>query len=163
MQNQETTFCPNCGGQNTLNNNFCVYCGGPLSNVNQQVNTNQSQNQTLIQPAQQNTQPNQQYTQPNQQYTQPQNSQQNNVEVPKKEVKLGFLGWAGIIIAAIISTRNLFLLLGFVALIVVYNTAPSAKKILIIIFKVIGGVYVSLFAVALILFGACFGIIAAGM
>ena len=156
MQNQETTFCPNCGGQNTLNNNFCVYCGGPLSNVNQQVNTNQSQNQTLIQPAQQNTQP-------NQQYTQPQNSQQNNVEVPKKEVKLGFLGWAGIIIAAIISTRNLFLLLGFVALIVVYNTAPSAKKILIIIFKVIGGVYVSLFAVALILFGACFGIIAAGM
>ena len=163
MQNQETTFCPNCGGQNTLNNNFCVYCGGPLSNVNQQVNTNQSQNQTLIQPAQQNTQPNQQYTQPNQQYTQPQNSQQNNVEVPKKEVKLGFLGWAGIIIAAIISTRSLFLLLGFVALIVVYNTAPSAKKVLIIIFKVIGGVYISLFAVALILFGACFGIIAAGM
>ena len=156
MQNQETTFCPNCGGQNTLNNNFCVYCGGPLSNVNQQVNTNQSQNQTLIQPAQQNTQP-------NQQYTQPQNSQQNNVEVPKKEVKLGFLGWAGIITAAIISTRSLFLLLGFVALIVVYNTAPSAKKVLIIIFKVIGGVYVSLFAVALILFGACFGIIAAGM
>lgn len=156
MQNQETTFCPNCGGQNTLNNNFCVYCGGPLSNVNQQVNTNQSQNQTLIQPAQQNTQP-------NQQYTQPQNPQQNNVEVPKKDVKLGFLGWAGIIIAAIISTRSLFLLLGFIALIVVYNTAPSAKKVLIIIFKVIGGVYISLFAVALILFGACFGIIATGM
>ena len=156
MQNQETTFCPNCGGQNTLNNNFCVYCGGPLSNVNQQVNTNQSQNQTLIQPVQQNTQP-------NQQYTQPQNSQQNNVEVPKKEVKLGFLGWAGIITLAIISTRSLFLLLGFIALIVVYNTAPSAKKVLIIIFKVIGGVYISLFAVALILFGACFGIIAAGM
>lgn len=156
MQNQETTFCPNCGGQNTLNNNFCVYCGGPLSNVNQQVNTNQSQNQTLIQPVQQNTQP-------NQQYTQPQNSQQNNVEVPKKEVKLGFLGWAGIIALAIISARSLFLLLGFIALIVVYNTAPSAKKVLIIIFKVIGGVYISLFAVALILFGACFGIIAAGM
>ena len=156
MQNQETTFCPNCGGQNTLNNNFCVYCGGPLSNVNQQVNTNQSQNQTLIQPVQQNTQP-------NQQYTQPQNSQQNNVEVPKKEVKLGFLGWAGIITLAIISTRSLFLLLGFIALIVVYNTAPSAKKVLIIIFKVIGGVYISLFAVALILFGACFGIIATGM
>lgn len=156
MQNQETTFCPNCGGQNTLNNNFCVYCGGPLSNVNQQVNTNQSQNQTLIQPVQQNTQP-------NQQYTQPQNPQQNNVEVPKKEVKLGFLGWAGIITLAIISTRSLFLLLGFIALIVVYNTAPSAKKVLIIIFKVIGGVYISLFAVALILFGACFGIIATGM
>lgn len=156
MQNQETTFCPSCGGQNTLNNNFCVYCGGPLSNVNQQVNTNQSQNQTLIQPVQQNTQP-------NQQYTQPQNSQQNNVEVPKKEVKLGFLGWAGIITLAIISTRSLFLLLGFIALIVVYNTAPSAKKVLIIIFKVIGGVYISLFAVALILFGACFGIIATGM
>lgn len=156
MQNQETTFCPNCGGQNTLNNNFCVYCGGPLSNVNQQVNTNQSQNQTLIQPVQQNTQP-------NQQYTQPQNPQQNNVEVPKKEVKLGFLGWAGIITLAIISARSLFLLLGFIALIVVYNTAPSAKKVLIIIFKVIGGVYISLFAVALILFGACFGIIATGM
>ena len=140
MQNQETTFCPNCGGQNTLNNNFCVYCGGPLSNVNQQVNTNQSQNQTLIQP-----------------------NQQNNVEVPKKEVKLGFLGWAGIITLAIISARSLFLLLGFIALIVVYNTAPSAKKVLIIIFKVIGGVYISLFAVALILFGACFGIIATGM
>ena len=149
MQNQETTFCPSCGGQNTLNNNFCVYCGGPLSNVNQQVNTNQSQYQTLIQP--------------NQQYTQPQNSQQNNVEVPKKDVKLGFLGWAGIIALAIISARSLFLLLGFIALIVVYNTAPSAKKVLIIIFKVIGGVYISLFAVALILFGACFGIIATGM
>lgn len=149
MQNQETKFCPNCGGQNTLNNNFCVYCGGPLSNVNQQVNTNQSQNKTLIQPVQQNTQP--------------QNSQQNNVEVPKKDVKLGFLGWAGIISLAIISARSPFLLLGFIALIVVYNTTQSAKKILIIIFKVIGGIYISLFAVALILFGVFFGIIAAGM
>ena len=156
MQNQETPFCPSCGGQNTINNNFCVYCGGTLSNINQQVNTNQSQNQTLIQPVQQSTQP-------NQQYTQPQNFQQNNVEVPKKEVKLGFLGWAGIITSAIISIRSLFLLLVFIALIVVYNTTPSAKKVIAIIFKIIGGVYIGLFVGALILLGACFGIIATGM
>ena len=30
MQNQGITFCSNCGGQNTVDNNFCLYCGNAL-------------------------------------------------------------------------------------------------------------------------------------
>ena len=150
MQNQEITFCPNCGGQNTLDNNFCLYCGNALSKPNQPNTTVSNQNGVVQQ------QPQQQYQQ------QPQQSQQVYESQQKPERKLGFLGWFGIIMMGLGSVTNIFMLTTAVVLGIIYFTIPSSKNIVIIIIRVIGAINISFLTLALILFGACFGIIGAG-
>ena len=136
MQNQGITFCSNCGGQNTLDNNFCLYCGNALSKPNQPNTTVSNQNGVVQQ--------------------QPQQSQQ------KPERKLGFLGWFGIIMMGLGSVTNIFMLTTAVVLGIIYFTIPSSKNIVIIIIRVIGAINITFLTLALILFGACFGIIGAG-
>lgn len=150
MQNQEITFCPNCGGQNTLDNNFCLYCGNALSKLNQPNTTVPNQNGVVQQ------QPQQQYQQ------QPQQSQQVYESQQKPERKLGFLGWFGIIMMGLGSVTNIFMLTTAVVLGIIYFTIPSSKNIVIIIIRVIGAINITFLTLALILFGACFGIIGAG-
>lgn len=150
MQNQGITFCSNCGGQNTLDNNFCLYCGNALSKPNQPNTTVPNQNGVVQQ------QPQQQYQQ------QPQQSQQVYESQQKPERKLGFLGWFGIIMMGLGSVTNIFMLTTAVVLGIIYFTIPSSKNIVIIIIRVIGAINITFLTLALILFGACFGIIGAG-
>ena len=150
MQNQGITFCSNCGGQNTLDNNFCLYCGNALSKPNQPNTTVPNQNGVVQQ------QPQQQYQQ------QPQQSQQVYESQQKPERKLGFLGWFGIIMMGLGSVTNIFMLTTAVVLEIIYFTIPSSKNIVIIIIRVIGAINITFLTLALILFGACFGIIGAG-
>ena len=150
MQNQGITFCSNCGGQNTLDNNFCLYCGNALSKPNQPNTTVPNQNGVVQQ------QPQQQYQQ------QPQQSQQIYESQQKPERKLGFLGWFGIIMMGLGSVTNIFMLTTAVVLGIIYFTIPSSKNIVIIIIRVIGAINITFLTLALILFGACFGIIGAG-
>lgn len=145
MQNQGITFCSNCGGQNTLDNNFCLYCGNALSKPNQPNTTVSNQNGVV-----------QQYQQ------QPQQSQQVYESQQKPERKLGFLGWFGIIMMGLGSVTNIFMLTTAVVLGIIYFTIPSSKNIVIIIIRVIGAINITFLTLALILFGACFGIIGAG-
>ena len=150
MQNQGITFCSNCGGQNTLDNNFCLYCGNALSKPNQPNTTVSNKNGVVQQ------QPQQQYQQ------QPQQSQQVYESQQKPERKLGFLGWFGIIMMGLGSVTNIFMLTTAVVLGIIYFTIPSSKNIVIIIIRVIGAINITFLTLALILFGACFGIIGAG-
>lgn len=150
MQNQGITFCSNCGGQNTLDNNFCLYCGNALSKPNQPNTTVPNQNGVVQQ------QPQQQYQQ------QPQQSQQVYESQQKPERKLGFLGWFGIIMMGLGSVTNIFMLTTAVVLGIIYFTIPSSKNIVIIIIRVIGAINITFLTLALILFGACFGITGAG-
>ena len=145
MQNQGITFCSNCGGQNTLDNNFCLYCGNALSKPNQPNTTVSNQNGVVQQQPQQSQQSQQVYE-----------SQQ------KPERKLGFLGWFGIIMMGLGSVTNIFMLTTAVVLGIIYFTIPSSKNIVIIIIRVIGAINITFLTLALILFGACFGIIGAG-
>lgn len=156
MQNQGNIFCPNCGGQNTADNNFCLYCGNSLTNLNQQqFQQTQQYNQYNQQQTQQyNQQQEQQYNQYNQQQTVPQEE--------KKVQKLGFLGWVGIITLGYSSLGSIIPLIFSVALAVLYFTIPNSKHVINIILRVIGAINVTFLALALILFGACFGIIGAG-
>lgn len=142
MQNQGITFCSNCGGQNTLDNNFCLYCGNALSKPNQPNTTVSNQNGVVQQ--------------------QPQQSQQIYESQQKPERKLGFLGWFGIIMMGLGSVTNIFMLTTAVVLGIIYFTIPSSKNIVIIIIRVIGAINITFLTLALILFGACFGIIGAG-
>lgn len=155
MQNQGNIFCPNCGGQNTADNNFCLYCGKSLTNLYQQ---NNQYNQQQFQQTQQYNQYNQQQTQQYNQY----NQQQAVPKKKKKVQKLGFLGWFGIIALGCTSLRNIFLLIFSGALAVLYFTTPNSKPVINIIFRVIGVLNITFMVLALILVGACFGIIGAG-
>lgn len=148
MQNQGNIFCPNCGGQNTTDNNFCLYCGNSLTNLNQQ------QFQQTQQYNQYNQQQAQQYNQYNQQQAVPQKE--------KKVQKLGFLGWFGIIALGYTSLGNIFSLIFSGALAVLYFTTPNSKHVINIILRVIGVLNITFMVLALILVGACFGIIGAG-
>lgn len=171
MQNQGNMFCPNCGGQNTADNNFCLYCGNSLTNLNQQNNQyNQQQFQQTQQYNQYNQQQTQQYNQYNQQQTQQYNQQQNNQynkqqampQKKKKFQKLGFLGWVGIIALGYSSLGSIYSLIFAGALAVLYFTTPNSKHVINIILRVIGAINITLLALGLILVGACFGIIGAG-
>ena len=155
MQNQGNIFCPNCGGQNTADNNFCLYCGNSLTNLNQQ---NNQYNQQQFQQTQQNNQYNQQQAQQYNQY----NQQQAVPQKEKKVQKLGFLGWFGIIVLGYTSLGNIFTLIFSGALAVLYFTTPNSKHVINIILRVIGAINITFIALALILVGACFGIIGAG-
>ena len=166
MQNQGNIFCPNCGGQNTADNNFCLYCGNSLTNLNQQNNQyNQQQFQQTQQYNQYNQQQTQQYNQYNQQQAQQYNQYNQQQAVPQKEKKvqkLGFLGWFGIIVLGYTSLGNIFSLIFSGALAVLYFTTPNSKNVINIILRVIGAINITLIALGLILVGACFGIIGAG-
>lgn len=159
MQNQGNIICPNCGGQNTADNNFCLYCGNSLANLNQQqFQQTQQYNQYNQQQAQQYNQYNQQQAQQNNQY----NQQQAVPQKEKKVQKLGFLGWFGIIVLGYTSLGNIFSLIFSGALAVLYFTTPNSKNVINIILRVIGAINITLIALGLILVGACFGIIGAG-
>ena len=166
MQNQGNIFCPNCGGQNTADNNFCLYCGNSLTNLNQQNNQyNQQQFHQTQQYNQYNQQQTQQYNQYNQQQAQQYNQYNQQQAVPQKEKKvqkLGFLGWFGIIVLGYTSLGNIFSLIFSGALAVLYFTTPNSKNVINIILRVIGAINITLIALGLILVGACFGIIGAG-
>ena len=166
MQNQGNIFCPNCGGQNTADNNFCLYCGNSLTNLNQQNNQyNQQQFQQTQQYNQYNQQQTQQYNQYNQQQAQQYNQYNQQQAAPQKEKKvqkLGFLGWFGIIVLGYTSLSNIFSLIFSGALAVLYFTTPNSKHVINIVLRVIGAIYITFIALALILVGACFGIIGAG-
>ena len=161
MQNQGNIFCPNCGGQNTTDNNFCLYCGISLTNLNQQQ----------VQQPQQPQQPQQynQYNQQNNQNLQYQNNQQNyqisqQQDIPQKEKKvekLGFLGWIGIISLGYTSLGSYYVLIFAVILAILYFAKPNSKNGINIILKVIGAINITFLVLALILFGACIGIIGA--
>ena len=60
------------------------------------------------------------------------------------------------------SVTNIFMLTTAVVLGIIYFTIPSSKNIVIIIIRVIGAINITFLTLALILFGACFGIIGAG-
>ena len=135
MQNQGNIICPNCGGQNTADNNFFLYCGNSLTNLNQQqIQQTQQYNQYDQQQTQQYNQYNQQQTQQYNQYDQQQAQQKNQYNqqeaVPQKEKKvqkLGFLGWFGIISLGYTSLGNIFSLIFSGALAVLYFTTPNSK------------------------------------
>ena len=148
MQNQGITFCSNCGGQNTVDNNFCLYCGNALSKTNQQNTTVSNQN-GVVQP-----QP-QQYQQQNQ----PQQYQQVKATQQKPTRKLGFLGWFGIIMMGLGSFSNIFILATAVVLGIIYFTMPSSKNVVIIIIRVIGAIDLVFIVLGLILLGTCLGFI----
>lgn len=148
MQNQGITFCSNCGGQNTVDNNFCLYCGNALSKTNQQNTTVSNQN-GVVQP--------QQY----QQQYQPQPQQYQQVEATKQKPtrKLGFLGWFAIIMMGLGSFSNIFMLATAVVLGIIYFTMPSSKNVIIIIIRVIGAIDLVFIVLGLILLGTCLGFI----
>ena len=147
MQNQGNIICPNCGGQNTADNNFCLYCGNSLTNLNQQNNQyNQQQFQQPQQYNQYNQQQVQQYNQYNQQQAQQNNQYNQQQVVPQKEKKvqkLGFLGWFGIISLGYTSLGNIFSLIFSGALAVLYFTTPNSKHVINIILRVIGAINIT--------------------
>ena len=154
MQNQGITFCSNCGGQNTVDNNFCLYCGNALSKTNQQNTTVSNQNGVVQQQPQQYQQPYQQQYQ-----QQPQQYQQVEAKEQKPTKKLGFLGWFGIILMGLGSISNVIMLAITVVLGIIYFAVPSSKNVIIIIIKVIGAIYLAFIVLGLILLGTCLGII----
>lgn len=159
MQNQGITFCSNCGGQNTVDNNFCLYCGNALSKTNQQNTTVSNQN-GVVQPQPQQYQ--QQYQPQPQQYQQryqPQQYQQVKATQQKPTRKLGFLGWFGIIMMGLGSFSNIFILATAVVLGIIYFTMPSSKNVIIIIIRVIGAIDLVFIVLGLILLGTCLGFI----
>ena len=135
MNVEKKYFCPNCGGQNEIDSNFCVYCGGTLHNVqNTTINQNRiNVNNSIINPTPE--------------------------KKVKKDIKLGFLGWAGLIFLGYITLGSANLVMYAIAALVLYFylLVPNTKNGFNIVFKVIGGI-VLLGGIALLaLLGICIG------
>ena len=138
MNVEKKYFCPNCGGQNEIDSNFCVYCGGTLHNVqNTTINQNRiNVNNSIINP-----------------------TPEKNI---KKDIKLGFLGWFGLIALGYITLGSANLVMYAVAAIVlsIYLLIPNTKNGFNIAFKVIGGLALLGVIGILVLFGICIGMFA---
>ena len=142
MDEQKKSFCPNCGGQNEYTSNFCIYCGGSLHNTQ---NTTPSQNHIN------------QETQVN-----PNCSGSKEIQKEKKETKLGFLGWVGLIYLGYITLASANLVLYAVAGVVLYFylLVPNTKKGFNVVFKVIGAIVLFGILSFLVLLGVCLGMFA---
>lgn len=140
MQNQNTIFCQNCGNQNESTNKFCLYCGTQLVAPPQNNNVQPTEN---IQPVT-NLQQNQEY--------------QNQIDVQQneeKEVKLGFLGIAGFLSLIITFIRNIYSLIAVVVIVLFLYNNKGTKKLVTVILKVIGIIYVSTIILGLVFLGLC--------
>ena len=148
MQNQNTIFCQNCGGQNELTNKFCLYCGtqlvAPLQNNNVQSTRN-------IPPVT-NMQHNQEY--PNQTAVQ---------QKEEKEIKLGFLGMVGLLFLIVTFTRNIYLFIATGVIVLLLYNNKGTKKLVTIILKVMGIIYISTIILGLIFLGLCIAFISSLM
>lgn len=139
MENTGIKYCSNCGGANPTDGNFCIYCGGELSQ-NIQSNNIVNQPQTTQQISQQNI---------------------NNSKPEIKKIKLGFLGIIGLIGTMYLSlTGSQIDYIGVIFLIIYLITIKNRKvnNIFNIIFKISGGFYISLIAFVVIILGTCLGI-----
>ena len=142
MDEQKKYVCPNCGGQNEYTSNFCIYCGGSLHNTQ---NTTPSQNNIN-----QGTQVNPNY------------SGSKEIQKEKKETKLGFLGWVGLIYLGYITLASANLVLYAIAGVVLYFylLVPNTKKGFNVVFKVIGAIVLFGILSFLVLLGVCLGMFA---